>query len=1095
MANKKIIQALFEEHAHHFPNHVAVLKGNEKLTYSELNQRANQLAHYLQNSGLKPDTPIALCLERSFDFLITLIAILKAGGAYLPIDASQPEERLLFLLHDSQASHLITKSIFKDKFKPYQGTLIVLDIDDKVINKQATHNPSSTNDPEHLAYIIYTSGTTGTPKGVLIEHRSVVNYCQWFANYTQCKPQQRIDFSANPIFDMSVTTTIVPLMLGLTVVLCEEMTKKEVRSYLHYLAKSRINIMKLTPSYFKVLLHEAKNNFIILPQLHSIVLGGENLSSVECQSWLASYPNHVLFNEYGPTEATVAVSTYKVTHLNCTHLDTNVPIGIAGNNMSCFILDANNQLVPDGEVGELFIGGACLARGYLNQPKLTQQQFITTNNIRLYKTGDLCKKRPDGTIEYLGRIDEQVKIRGYRIEPSEIEKYMMSHPGIKEVALLAQKDALGEQRLVAYYIQKDFDATLNANQIRQYLQKNLPDYMVPTVFVQVDAFPMNMNGKLDKTALPVPLLTASHNYVEPVTALEKKLAQIWSDELGVQLIGIHDDFFDLGGHSLSAARIISKINGELNRNINLHDFYKATNIATLVPIIKNTKKNKKKRTNKIPSYHKVSNLPLSDFQFLLWMSNTFEPRAQKLNIVARKRLRGHLNEQALEFAFHAILKKHETLTYQIFKLKPAQKTQKNWSFRLEATDLSTLSSQKSEQELQDSMTQLIDFYPWPKKTALIIGKLFYLHENESELQICIPHLISDDHCTDILFAELSHFYEQYTHLRLDEIEPDSHFKEHIFNERTTMKMHMEEDISFWEKYLSDTHLFTFPEEHIIHDMQAAQVPYSTYSVIPEDSLNHLKLFCELNHISINNALGAVLALALRNCCGSYKSETPYTFMNIIQSTRDNSIYDNTIGCFLRIEPTKIILDDNATLTGLSQQIRNAMIDTSSYQHCSNLIKLCSISSLKPNILEKLITHLITPLYVKLLKIPSIYRKILKRCGSHMISFKRNTKFVINLNIRTNFIDPPNKNLKLFGLNTKQITNSNDDLLSIDHIFEASFIRDDNQNVHHLVISANLKPEFREKIALEAIQIMNSVAVEKNVHEASLKYEQEEQLLS
>ncbi|WP_454783970.1 amino acid adenylation domain-containing protein [Legionella sp. WA2024007413] len=1095
MANKKIIQALFEEHAHHFPNHIAAVKGNEQLTYSELNRRANQLAHYLKSLGLKPDSPIALCLERSFDFLITLVAILKAGGAYLPIDASQPEDRLFFLLQDSKASILITQSMFKDKFKPYQGTLVLLDIDDKVINQQAWNNPSPTNTPEHLAYIIYTSGSTGTPKGVLIEHRSVVNYCHWFAHYTQCKPQQRIDFSANPIFDMSVTTTVVPLMLGLTVVLCEEKTKKEIHSYLHYLAKARINIIKLTPSYFKVLLHEIKNNFITLPHLHSIILGGENLSAAECQSWLKSYPKHVLFNEYGPTEATVAVSTYKVTNLNCSYLDTNVPIGIAGTNMSCIILDANNEPVPDGEVGELFIGGTCLARGYLNQLQLTQERFITLSKTRLYKTGDLCKKRPDGTIEYLGRIDEQVKIRGYRIEPSEIEKHMIGHPGIEEVAVLPQKDAFGEQRLVAYYVLKDPEASLNTNQIRQHLHQKVPEYMVPTVFVNVDKFPLTRNGKLDKAALPVPLLTASYNYTEPVTALEKKLARIWSDELGVQLIGIHDNFFDLGGHSLSAARIISKINDELNRTISLSDFYKATNIAALAPIVRNTKRNKKKTKNKTVSYHKISHLPLSDFQFLLWMSHIFEPRAQKLNIVARKRFSGHLNEKALDFAFQAILKKHETLTYQIFKLKPAQKTQKKWSFKLATTDLTMLPSHKSEKELQDSMTQLIDFYPWPKKTALIIGKLFYLTENESELQICIPHLISDEHCTDILFAELSHFYERYTHLMLDEIALDSHFKEHIFNERSAMKIHLDEDIPFWEKYLKDTHLFTFPEEYIVRNMQAEQIPYSTYSVIPEASLNHFKLFCELNHISINNALCAVIALALRNCSGNCKSETPYTLMNIIQSTRDNPMYDNTIGCFLRVEPAKIILDEAATLTGLSQELRNSIIDTSNYQHCSNLIKLSSIGSFKPNILENIFTHLITPLYLKLLNIPSIYRKILKRCGSRMISFKRNTKFVINLNIRTNFTDLTNKNLKLFGLNTKQIKNNKDDLLAIDYIFEASFIRDDNENVHQLVISANLRPEFREKIALEAIQIMNSVGFEKNLHEASLKYEEEEQLLS
>lgn len=589
MANKRIIHVVFEKHASHFPNHIAALSGTHFLTYNELNKRANQLAHHLQKLGVKPETPVALCLARSFDFLITLLAILKAGGAYLPIDTSQPAERLLYLLNDSQAPFLISKSSFKEKVTGYQGSIIFLDKEEQHI-KQASNNHHPVGTPEHLAYIIYTSGSTGTPKGVLIEHQSVINYCDWFADYSQCKYQQRIDFSGSPIFDMAVTTTIIPLMLGLTVVICDDTTKKEAPSYLHYLAQSQIHIIKLTPSYFKVLLHEAKNNYVALPQLKSIILGGENLSATECQSWLTVYPKHILFNEYGPTEATVAVSMHQVDALNSAYLTANVPIGTEGMNMRCMIFDTNHQHVPDGDVGELFIGGLCLARGYLNQPHLTQQQFITVDEISFYKTCDLCKKRSDGIIEYFGRMDEQVKIRGYRIEPKEIEEKLINHPNIKEVAILAQKDSFDEHRLVAYYILKAPDLVLNTNQIRQYLQRNLPDYMIPSVFVKIDSFPLTANGKLDKNALPMPVFVASSNYVEPSTALEKKIAQIWSEELDVQLIGVHDNFFDLGGHSLSAARIVSKINNELQRSISLHDFYKASDIASLAPIIKKTKK-------------------------------------------------------------------------------------------------------------------------------------------------------------------------------------------------------------------------------------------------------------------------------------------------------------------------------------------------------------------------------------------------------------------------------------------------------------------------------------------------------------------------
>lgn len=283
------------------------------------------------------------------------------------------------------------------------------------------------------------------------------------------------------------------------------------------------------------------------------------------------------------------------------------------------------------------------------------------------------QKNSDGNIEYLGRIDEQVKIRGYRIEPSEIVKYMSTYPAIKEGAVLPQKDAFGEQRLIAYYIPKDRNGSLNANKLRQYLQKYLPEYMIPTVFLKIDSFPLTANGKLDKAALPLPSLGMNCQYVEPNTTLEKKLAQIWSDELGVQIIGLQDDFFDLGGHSLSAARIISKISSDLNKTVSIYDFYKAANIANLISIIKTTKKNKKKRSLRTPDYRQISNIPLSDFQFLLWMAHTFEPRAQKLNIVGRKRLNGRLNERALEFAFQAVLKNMNRLLISFSNLSLRKK--------------------------------------------------------------------------------------------------------------------------------------------------------------------------------------------------------------------------------------------------------------------------------------------------------------------------------------------------------------------------------------------------------------------------------------
>lgn len=424
MGIQNTIPSLFEEQARKFPEYVAALHGKKALTYIELNNQANQLARYLQEKGVTADTPIALCLPRSFDFLIAIIAILKAGGAYLPLDANQPEERLLFLLQDSKAPVLISKSTFSDKFTQYQGDLVLLDKEDKHISQQATDNVSAPLSSEQLAYIIYTSGSTGLPKGVLIEHHSVINYCQWLAEYTGCQPQQRIDFSSSAIFDMAVSASLAPLLLGLTVVICQDDVKKNISHYLKYLVHAQIDIIKTTPSYFKTLQHETQNNYLELPYLKSIILGGENLTATECKAWLSLYPNHVLFNEYGPTETTVAISVYRVDAHSFSDFEFNVPIGTTGPKIHCIIVNEHGTPASDGETGELLISGICLARGYLNQPKLTQQKFITlpVENKRFYKTGDLCRKRSDGVLEYFGRQDDQVKIRGFRVEPGEIKR-------------------------------------------------------------------------------------------------------------------------------------------------------------------------------------------------------------------------------------------------------------------------------------------------------------------------------------------------------------------------------------------------------------------------------------------------------------------------------------------------------------------------------------------------------------------------------------------------------------------------------------------------------------------------------------------------
>ncbi len=440
---------MFEQQVKQRPQKIAAIFGGQSISYAELNRKANQLAHYLRALGITAETQVALCLDRSIDLLIVIMAILKAGGVYIPLDPSSPEKRLLLILHEGPTPILITTREWGKKFTRYQGKVLFVN-EDKELQKQPQDNLQPVTSPHHLAYIIYTSGSTGKPKGVLIEHDGVVNYSKWFADFCTLKSQQLVDFSSNPSFDFALTTSIVPLTIGLTVVICEDKIKKDPRLYLNYLVTSKVNFIKLTPSYFRVLLHQLKIKHSPLHHLKKIMLAGENLSSSDCAAWFGFYPKHQLFNEYGPTETSVAVCLYRIDSKNISSLGANVPIGTLAPNCQSYLLDEDGLLVADGKIGELYLGGCCLARGYLNNKKLTEQYFIKdpfnhAPNARLYKTGDLCRQLPTRELECVGRIDHQIKIRGFRVELAEIEYCLAAHPKLKSVVLIAAEGYLKEK--------------------------------------------------------------------------------------------------------------------------------------------------------------------------------------------------------------------------------------------------------------------------------------------------------------------------------------------------------------------------------------------------------------------------------------------------------------------------------------------------------------------------------------------------------------------------------------------------------------------------------------------------------------------------
>jgi amino acid adenylation domain-containing protein len=552
---------LFEAQAQRTPDAVAVASEGRELTYRELDRRANQLAHHLRGLGVGPDVLVGVCVDRSPEMVVGLLGILKAGGAYVPLDTSYPEERLAFMLADSGVPVLLTQEALIGRLPPHAARLVCLDRDWEAIARAPETPPGAGATAGCLAYVIYTSGSTGVPKGVMIVHRGLVNYLTWCTRAYPVAEGHGAPVHSPISFDLTVTSLFAPLVSGRRVDLLAEGPGVEP-----LVAALRggpgFSLVKITPAHLHLL------NLQVPPReaaglTRAFVIGGEQLLAESLAFWREWAPDTLLINEYGPTESVVGCCTYTVPR--GAQLPAAVPIGRPIANTQLFILDRHLQPVPIGVAGELYIGGDGLARGYLNRPELTAERFVPNPfgprpSSRLYKTGDLARYRPDGTLEFLGRLDHQVKVRGFRIELEEIEAVLDRHFAVREACAAAREDRPGDQRLVAYVAPRDGAAPTPA-ELRDFLKERLPGYMVPADVVLLGALPLTPNGKVDRSALPAPDRTASTraSYVAPADGADGQMARLWEEVFGAGPVGIRDDFFELGGHSLLAARLLARV--------------------------------------------------------------------------------------------------------------------------------------------------------------------------------------------------------------------------------------------------------------------------------------------------------------------------------------------------------------------------------------------------------------------------------------------------------------------------------------------------------------------------------------------------------
>ncbi len=586
---RKCIHQLVEAQAAAIPDAIAVLQDRNHLTYRELNQRANQLAHYLRKRGVGPEVPVGVCLENSLELAVALLGVLKAGGACLALDSAYPKERLQWMLEDSQAPLLLSREGLLPELASSRTERICLLSAGEFLEKESRENPEPVTNPGSLAYVIYTSGSTGKPKGVMLTHGGLVNYICAVIKLYGLRPNDRLLQFSSISFDIAIEEIFPTWSAGATLVLRSGNFSLAGSDFLRFARQQKLTVLSVATAYWHELVHELSESGAAMPEsLRLLVVGGEKAQIQALEGWRKIVGNRVRWiNTYGPTETSVIASSYEPAF---GALPSPLPIGRPINNVKIHILDRNLQPVPVGIPGELHIGGPGVARGYLNHPELTAEKFVrdpfsTQPGARLYKTGDLARYLASGEIEFVGRRDFQVKIRGFRVELGEIEAALAKHPGVRQALVVAREEGLNNKRLVGYIVPAA-GSTPEVAGLRQSLKRQLPEYMVPSDFVVLEEFPLTPNGKVDRKALPAPQASAaSADHVAPANAVEAQLVAMWEEILAKKPISVRDNFFDLGGHSLLAVRLMRRIEQNFKRKLPLTTLFEAPTIEQFAALL------------------------------------------------------------------------------------------------------------------------------------------------------------------------------------------------------------------------------------------------------------------------------------------------------------------------------------------------------------------------------------------------------------------------------------------------------------------------------------------------------------------------------
>ena len=928
------LQQWFEQQAERTPERTAVRCGERHLSYRQLNQQANQLAHYLRRLGVGPDALVGLCVERSAEMMVAVLAILKAGGAYVALNADNPKPRLKQQLH--QVVVLISEQKLLPQMPEFAGTTLCLDGDEKTWTAESCSNPAVITTPENLAYVIYTSGSTGVPKGVAVRHRNLVNYTQFICRRLQLEqyPEGLQFASVSTLAADLGNTAIYPALVsgGCLHVIAYEVST-DAQRFAAYNQQYGVEVLKIVPSHLEALLHGSEARQVLPAKW--LITGGETLSRALVEKVVGLGPACRILNHYGPTETTVGSLTLEVTDYDWRHsAAASIPIGRPIANTQVYILDPYGEPVPMGVTGELYIAGAGVTAGYLQQPERAAERFVPDpfsdeRDAKMYRTGDLARYWPDGNVEFLGRSDDQVKIRGFRIELGEIESLLLQCGGVKQAVAVAREDERGDKRLVGYVVTQR-EAALTSDELRAYLQEQLPDYMVPAALVLLPKLPLTANGKLDRQALPAPEQAQSKTYVAPRTPTEEIVAHIWAEVLRLNAVGVNDDFFQIGGHSLLATQVISRLRSALNIELPLRTLFESPTVAKLTTEIEKCRHNAIPTVPPITKAARDGGLPLSFAQQRLWVLGQLQPNNPLYNIPRALRMKGKLNIACLEKALNEIVRRHESqrTTFQVSNGNPVQVIAAELTIALRLRELAHVPEEEREAEARRLASQEAELPFDLAQGPLIRATLLRLSPEDHVLLLTMHHIVSDAWSADVLLRELGELYQAFLAGRPSPLpELSIQYADYAVWQRGWLQGDvMEREIRHWREQLKGApSLLQLPTDRPRPAVQSFRGASEIVPLSPTLS-QELKRFSQREGVTLfMTLLGGFQALLSR-----YSGQEQIV-IGTDMANRTTTETEGLIGFFINLLALRTDLSGNPSFRELLKRVRRVALDAYAHQ--------------------------------------------------------------------------------------------------------------------------------------------------------------------